>query len=308
MNLNHKRIVNMGIKKRITLIFLLPMLISLIFLEVSAQEDKKISWTKDQTTIDAAKLQGKPGMLYFYSGNRTTSSTDVGEKVKDSLILGLFQETLNNRDVVALSRKFSCFEFNIFSSPRVVTRYDVTIYPVLIFTDPWGNEISRCLGKVSYETLFPLMEMFPEDYSDVLNWAEILDEERENFEALKGMGEFYLNLEAWRISNQFYDRAFETKFVRENEDAYENIILVIGLNELRMRNYEQAQKKFETCLDIITSGKDRDKTLLGLIIAQLGQNNILGAERNLKELKSQFPDSPAIKQAERYIQSVKELK
>ena len=202
MSLIQKRVEKIVMKIWMILFLLLPLLSSFLCAGAPVQEDETIAWIKNQTTIDAAKLTGKPGMLYFYAGQGTTSSNgargDVKSKMeKDSDISKnvLPQETLNNRDVVALSRKFSCFEFNIFSSPRVVTKYDVTIYPVVIFTDPWGNEMSRCLGKVSYETLFPLMEMFPEDYSDVLNWAEILDEDRENFEALKGMGEFYLNLE-----------------------------------------------------------------------------------------------------------------
>ena len=313
MSLIHKRIENTMLKKWMSLFLLLPMLSSFIYAGTPAQEDKKIAWIKNQTIIDAAILRGKPGMLYFYAGLATASSIGAREEVESGEVrdirrVGLSQETLNNRNVVALSRKFSCFEFNLDYSQQIAAQYNVTAYPAVIFTDPWGNEVSLCLGNVSAEMLISFMEIFPEDYSDVLRWKKVLEEDGMDYEALSGMGEFYLNLEVWWKSIEFYNRALETKFVSENEEALENIILVIGLNELRMRNYKEAQNKFESCLDVVADGKERDKALLGLILAQLGQDKIFRAERNLKKLKSQFPDSPAVEQAERYIQSVKDSK
>ena len=313
MSLNFNRREKMVLKKWKSLISLLPIFCSIIFAGAPAQEEYKIAWIENETTIDANSLQGKPGMLYFYGGVRTTSSIGArgdakSVEVKESPRVGLSPETLNNSDVVALSRKFTCFEFNFVYSQKIAALYDVTTYPVVVFTDHWGNEISRCLGNVSAEVLTSFMEIFPEDYSDVLSWAEILKKDKKNFEALKGMGEFYLNLEAWELSNKYYNQARRTQFARENEEALEGIILVVGLNELRLRNYKEAQKLFQSCLTKFADGKDRDKSLLGLIIAQLGQANLLGAERNFEKLRSQFPDSPTVEQAKRYINSVKNLK
>lgn len=311
MSLIQKRVEKTVMKIWMILFLLLPLLSSFLCAGAPAQEDEKIAWIKNQTTIDAAKLTGKPGMLYFYAGQGTTSSIgargDVKSKEDSDISKNVLpQETLNNREVVALSRKFSCFEFNRDNLPQIVAEYDVIAYPVVIFTDPWGNEISRSFGVVSAEILIPFMKIFPEDYSDVHHWKKLLEEDRKDFEALRGMGKFYSNLEAWSISNDYNKRALKTKFVEENEEALEDIILVIGLNELRMRNFKDAQKKFESCLDTITDGKDRDKAFLGLIIAHLGQNKISSAERDLKKLQSQFPLSPAVQQAKRFIQSVKD--
>lgn len=312
MSLNHKRIEK-TVRKWMSLFLLFFMLILNIYAGSLVQEVNKIDWIKSPTTIDAAQLIGKPGMLYFYGGVRTTISPGVRGEVKSDVVkesprIGLSQQTLSDFEVVALSRKFSCFEFNFVYSPKIVAQYDVTTYPVVIFTDHWGNEVSRCLGNVSAEVLTSFMEIFPEDYSKVLSWSKVLIRDRKNFEALKRMGEFYLKLDAWELSNKYYNQARRTKYARDNEEVLEEIILVVGLNELRMRNYQEAQKLFQGCLDRISDGKERDKSLLGLIIAQLGQGNIVGAERNFMKLKSQFPDSPAVKQAERYIQSVRMLK
>lgn len=298
--------------KKWTILFLLiPLLSSFICASSPAQEDETITWIKNQTKIDAAVLMGKPGMLYFYAGQSPTSSFGVREDVESKKTSdipkgSLSHETLNNRDVVAQSRKFLCFEFNRDIHPQIVAQYGVIAYPTVIFTDPWGEEISRSLWMVSAEMLIPFMEIFPEDYSDVLHWKKLLEEDGKYFEALRGMGDFYSDLKAWKISNDYNHRALETKFVKENEEALEDIILVIGLNELRMRDFEDAQKRFEGCLDTITDGKDRDKAFLGLIIAHLGQRKISSAEKNLKKLQSQFPLSPAVQQAKRFIQSVKD--
>ena len=313
MSLIHKRIENKMLKKWMSLFLLLPMLSSFIYAGAQVQEDKKIAWIKNQTKIDAAVLNGKPGMLYFYAGLATVSSIGAKEEVesekdRDIPRIGLSQETLNNRDLVALSRKFTCFEFNLDNSQQISAQYNVTAYPAVIFTDPWGNEVSLSLGNVSAEVLISAMEIFPEDYSDVFRWKKVLEENDRDYEALSGLGRFYLNLEVWWKSIEFYNRALGTKFVKENEEAREKIIFVIGLNQLRMRNYSEAQKLFEDYLDTVSDGKEKDKALLGLILAQLGQDKISGAQRNLKRLKSQFPDSPAVEQAARYIQSVKNSK
>ncbi len=313
MSVNFKRMEKRVLGRWGGPIFLLLFLCFIFSTGAPAQEDVKIVWIENQTTIDAAKLDGKPGMLYFYGGVRTTSSTGKrgdpeSRKVIESPRVGLPQDTLNNGDVVALSRKFSCFAFNFVYSPKITAQFAVTTYPVVIFTDHWGNEVSRCLGNVSAEVLMSAMEIFPDDYADVLNWTEILKKDKKNFEALKGMGDFYQNLDAWELSNKYYKQARRTQFAKVNKETLEDIILVVGLNELRMRNYKEAQKLFQSCLTRIPDGKERDKSLLGLIIAQLGQDNLLSAERNFQKLKSQFPDSPAVDQAERYIQSVKNLK
>lgn len=309
----HKSKENMMLLKWGSLIFLLLIISSIILAGAPEQGDNQIAWIENQVKIDAAKLDGKPGMLYFYGGIRITSPT--GKKgdtesveVKESPRVGLSNVTLNNENIVALSRKFSCFEFNFVYSPKISAQYAVTTYPVVIFTDHWGNEVNRFIGNVPAEKLISYMEIFPEDYSDVLNWTEILKKDRKNFEALKGMGEFYLNLEAWEMSNKYFNQASKTHFAKEHNEALEDIILLTGLNELRMRNYKEAQKLFQSCLIKIPEGKKKDMSLLGLILAQLGQDNLLGAERSFQTLKSQFPDSPAVEQAQRYVQSVKKLK
>jgi tetratricopeptide (TPR) repeat protein len=303
-------IIKKKMKKRMGMVLVLPVLFFVLDAGSPASEEQWIDWIRDQATIDKAALKQKPGMLYFYAD--PTSSVDVAGETErwDPLMvkLGLPEETLSDKDVVALSRNFSCFSINLKLFPHLFTNYDVWVYPTVIFTDPWGNEVSRASGIVSADALIPLMQVFPTDYSAVFIWNGVLEEDEKNFEALKGMAEFYLELGAWEKSNTFFDSALKTRQARESEETRESIMLVIGLNGLRMREYKAAQKTFETSLDLIRDGKERDKILLGLILAQLGQDKIGAAEKYLKKLMSQHPDSPAVRQAERYIQSVKDSK
>lgn len=265
-------------------------------------EESRINWVI-LNTIDSTSLNGKPAMLYFYASSVKSFKPDE-EGQRPIVRRHIPAEVMLNENVVNLSRKFVCVGIDFDNRPYLFAKYGVVIFPTVIFTDPWGNVVSRCAGFVSAAVLISLMEAFPTDFTNAIQWNELLEKDKNNFEALNGMASFYLNLKAWELSNQYYNRALKTENVQEDQELKEGIMLVIGLNELRMKDYKKAQKAFENCLEGIQQGKESDKAMLGMIIAQLGQGKISNAKRTLAGLKSQYPDSPAILQAERYIQSV----
>lgn len=276
-----------------------------IALNTGASQEKKINWIRYDRTIEDFEFKGKPGLLFFSVSSQRYDRSSMTETREDlRAIVKLPTSPKISNDFIAQSRKFSCFYINIDYNPQLAVKYGVMASPTLIFTDPWGNVISRYTGFVSLDALVPVMEAFPADFSQMVEWKAVLDNDSQNYEALSGMASFYLKLKAWELSNQYYNKALKTENVKEDQELKEGIMLVIGLNELRMKDYKKAQKAFENCLEGIQQGKEGDKAMLGMIIAQLGQGKISNAKRTLAGLKSQYPDSPAILQAERYIQSV----
>ena len=276
-----------------------------IALNTGASQEKKINWIRYDKTIEVSEFREKPGLLFFSVSSQMYDRSSMIETREDlRAIVNLPTSPKISEDFITQSRKFSCFYINIDYRPQLAVKYGVMASPTVIFTDPWGNEMSRYTGFVSVDALVPVMEAFPADFSQMVEWRAVLDKDSNNYEALNGMASFYLNLKAWELSNQYYNKALKTENVQEEQELKEGIMLVIGLNELRMKDYKKAQKAFESCIEGIEQGKESDKAMLGMIIAQLGQGKISNAKRTLAGLKSQFPDSPAILQAERYIQSV----
>jgi thioredoxin-like negative regulator of GroEL len=269
-------------------------------------EENRINWLI-LNTVDATSLNGKPGMLYFYASSvKSFSPTEQGQRpiVRRHIPF----EVMSNENVVALSRKFVCVGIDFDYRPHLFAKFGVVTFPTVIFTDPWGNVVSRCTGFVSADVLISLMKVFPTDFTKAIQWNETLEKDKKSFEALNGMADFYFNLKAWELSNQFYNKALKTENAQENQEVKESILLVIGLNELRMKDYKKAQRAFENCIKEVRQGKESDKAMLGMIIAQLGQGKISNAEKTLTGLKSRYPESPAILQAERYIRSVRNSK
>lgn len=293
--------------KRVWLCVLIFIFSHVLFSDQS--EENKINWIRYDKTIKVSEFRGKPGLLFFTVRSPRYSGGSFPETREDlRAIVNIATSSKISEDFIAQSRKFSCFFINIDNRPQIAVKYGVMASPTVIFTDPWGNVMSRYTGFVSFDTLVPGMEVFPADFSQIDEWRAALDKDSKNYEALNGMAVFYLNLKAWELSNQYYNKALKTENAQGNQEVKESIMLVVGLNELRMKDYKKAQKAFESCLKGVSQGKESDKAMLGMIIAQLGQGKISNAKRTLDELKSQYPDSPAILQAERYIKSVIKVK
>lgn len=284
-------------KKRMTRL-ITPFIFLFIALVLTASQKKEIDWQTDFIkAIYVAKEQEKPVMIDFWaSWCPPCRKMDL--------------EVWPRADVVALSRKFVCISVDVDRNKSLASKYGIKAIPSLIFTDPLGKEINRRVGYVQAKKLMSLMlghlmKAYPSDFSSVNKWNAILKKDSKNFEGLFGIAEFYGQLGVVNLSNRYYKRALKAKEAKQNPEVKENLMLKIGLNYLKIKKYKDAGKTYEKCLKEVQNGKWPDKTLLGLIMAQLGQGKIADAEKTFVRLQSQYPDSPAIQLAAKTMQKAK---
>ncbi len=110
------------------------------------------------------------------------------------------------------------------------------------------------------------------------------------------------------LSTIFFKRALKTKEVALDKQARENILISIGLNHLKTKDYDDARKIFETCLKEIPNGAQVDTAFLGIVTAQLNKGKIKDAEKTLEQFKASYPNSPVIQQAEQMLQQTANVK
>jgi thioredoxin-like negative regulator of GroEL len=265
---------------------------------LTASQKREIDWqTNFNEAIELAKEQGKPVMIDFWA-------------IWCPPCRKMDMEVWPDAEVIALSRKFVCIKVDIDRNKSLASNYGIRAIPTLIFTDPLGKKTKKRVGYVLAKKLVPLMlrllmKANPSDFSSVNKWKAILKKDGKNFEGLFGVAEFYRQLGVVNLSNRYYKRALKAEEAKQNPGLKEDLMLKIGLNYLNIKKYKNAGKTFEKCLKEVQNGKWPDKTLLGLIMAQLGQDKIADAEKTFARLQSQYPDSKATQQAAKTIQIVK---
>jgi thiol-disulfide isomerase/thioredoxin len=259
----------------------------------TAGQNKQIEWKKDyDEAIKLAKELGKPVMIEFWA-----SWCGPCQRMD--------REVWPHPEVVAESKKFVCIAVDVDRDGAVAAQYQARAIPTIVFADPWGNELSRQIGYAYPGDLTRTMKAFPSDFSGLSQWAPLLKEDDKNWEALCGVGAFYRQTGAWDLSNRYFKQALSTEAAKTDPALKENLLLTIGLNHLKLRDFKAARKSFEKCLKEVPSGSQCDVILLGLCTAQLQEGKIADAEKTFAQLKSQYPDSPAVEKAAKNLEAVK---
>jgi len=256
-------------------------------------EESKIEWKIDfDEALDLAKEKGKPVMIDFWA-------TWCGPCKQ------MNQEVWPEATVVNLSEKFICIAVDVDRHKSIKNRYRIEVVPTLVFTDPWGGELARRTGYVPLPQMVSMMEAWPSDFSGMKKWMELLEKDNKNLQGLFGMGEFYYKLDIPDLSNDYFKKALKTKEAKQNLEAQEGILLGMGMNHLKSKNFNVARKLFEKSLKEVPEGSLCDKVLLGLVIVHLRLGKIEEAEKTFARLKAKYPNSQAVRQAAKNIDAMK---
>jgi thiol-disulfide isomerase/thioredoxin len=259
----------------------------------SAATGGRIDWQKNyDEALKLAKQTGRPMMIDFWaSWCGPCKSMDL--------------EVWPDSDVVALSQKFVCLSIDIDVNPSLASFFRAHAVPTLVFADPWGNELGRHEGFLRAKDLARMMNGLPKDFSELIELGAVVEKDGNNTQALSGMAVFYSKRGAFDTSNRYYERALKTDQARKNGEMRESIFLSMGLNQLKMKKYNDAKKTFERCIKDCPNGNKCDSALLGIVTAQLYQGKIGDAEKTYEQLKTRYPDSPATVQAAQNLQQMK---
>jgi thioredoxin-like negative regulator of GroEL len=207
-------------------------------------------------------------------------------------------------EIVEVSRKFVCVSLNFDQRGPETARYKVDRIPAVAVTDSWGNLLASKFGfgPGTARSLTQILQAIPADFSPISEWNDILARDRDNSIALIKVGDFYREHGIMDLSTAFFKRALKTHDVAEDQKARESILITIGLNHLKSKNYDDARKIFETCLKEIPNGDQVDTAFLGIMTAQINKRKVKDAEKTLAQFRTSYPNSPVIQQAEQMLQ------
>ena len=258
-----------------------------------------VEWHKDFAAArEIARRTGKPMLVDF-----------VADWCKPCVEMS--QVFWPRRDIVELSKKFVCVKLNFDDRGPELSRFRVDRIPAVVFADSWGNPLSTKIGfgfGNRDEVLPRMMQAVPPDFSPLNDWNATLERDKNNVAALTGVARFYRESGLLDVSNTFLERALKTKELASDLKTREGILIEVGINQLKLKEYDEARKTFEQCLKEVPDGTRGDTALLGVLTAQLNKKKFADAEKTFERLKSGHPNSPAVGQAEQLLQQARSLK
>jgi thiol-disulfide isomerase/thioredoxin len=212
--------------------------------------------------------------------------------------------------VVELSKNFVAVSLDFDDRGPEISRYQVRSIPAVVLTDPWGNLLTSRFGYSPrlVSPLIQILQAVPKDFSPINEWNNLLEREKDNPAALVGIAEFYRQRGVLDLSNSYFKRALKTKEMDANLKARGKILIAMGINSLRVNDYDEARRNFERYLREIPHGEQGDTALLGILTAHLNKKKLSEAEKTLGQLKASYPRSPIIKQGEQLFQQATNLK
>jgi thiol-disulfide isomerase/thioredoxin len=261
-------------------------------------QDTKIEWHKDfKKAQELARSTGKPMLLDFVA--------DWCEPCKE-----MGRTFWPKPEIVELSKKFVCVSMAYDDRGPEISRYRVNSIPAVVFTDPWGNLLTARFGfgPRSAAPLTQIIHAVPSDFSPIDEWNALLAREKDNPIALTKIGGFYREHNILDISTSFFKLALKTKEMDADLKGREDLLIAIGVNYLKAKDYDDAQKAFETALKEVANGAQADKALLGILTALLNKKKLNEGEKTLARLKTTCPNSPLIVQGEKLLQQVRSQK
>lgn len=211
---------------------------------------------------------------------------------------------------VELAKKFVCVRLDFDRRGPEVATYKVDAIPAVVFADSWGNSLAVKIGFRFQDSpmLLQLMQAMPEDFSPINEWNSILERDRENYNALAKVGGFYLSRNAPDLSLLYFKRALKTKGIEADPTVRENVLIAIGISQLRQRDYEGAKKSFESYLKEVPGGSHSGTAYVGILTSLLNRKKFDEAQKTLEQLKAAHAGSPLISQAEELFRQARSSK
>ena len=201
--------------------------------------------------------------------------------------------------------KFVCVSVDVDKDPGTAMKYGANSIPLIVLTDPWGNPISKHTGYLRAPELVDWIDAFPDDFSEVLEQIGVADADPNAVDAMTQVAEFYTRAGALEMSRKYYDRALKAAPVKTDVRKREDVLIALGLSNLKLGDYGASRRTFERCLKECAGGSKRDVALLGLTTSQLRQGKMKEAEQTLAILQSEFPSSAATVQARKNVEAIR---
>ena len=177
-------------------------------------------------------------------------------------------EVYTNGDVVQAAKPFFSVRINSDNKPVEARKYRITALPTLVFTDSYGNELFRYIGSMNAKPLTELLQALPHDVTEFNRLSQVLARDKNNFEALEGMGTNLRAAGLFRASNDYYGRALQRSEAKTNPTKKQSILSDIGANYLDVKEGKHAANVFDKCLKEFPTSPRKQEWVLNLMQAR----------------------------------------
>lgn len=225
----------------------------LLFFPAAFVVSQENEWGNDlDRGLQTAKESGRPVLIDFWA-----SWCQPCKAMETQL--------WNTPDGKKLTSKFTLVRLNFDTATAAIRKYHVVSVPTVIFTDSWGNQLTRLAGFEGPSPYLRAMTVVPADLKPLDSWQEALSKNSKDVEALRSIARFYYEAGAFDFSNKYYDKAagHTTSSAEKNE-----ILISIGWNYLKLKDFKNAQDVFADCLEQ-ENVVSRDVALFGIVVSSL---------------------------------------
>ena len=206
-------------------------------------------------------------------------------------------------DVIEFSKRFICVKVDFDRSSKLKSKYKIKAIPFVIATDPWGMEIASERGfDGTGRRLMMRLKYVPTDFSDIRPFKNVLETDKKNIHALKGIIEFYQSKKLYYSSNVFLKQLFKNS---EDFTKREGLMIKYGFNYLRLGMHKKAGGAFKKFVKRFPESKSMDRILYGQVIMHTQKKKMKKAKKVLVELNSRFPESKYVGFARNTIAKVR---
>jgi hypothetical protein len=183
-------------------------------------------------------------------------------------------------------------------------RYQVRVFPTLLITDPWGNEIVRAVHFTPHAKMLPILKAIPADFAPLAAHGEALARDGEDVAALVGAARFYEGVRLGVVSDRYYERALATAALKGDVSRRHDLAIARAANLLKLDRPGEAAKVFETALEEAPSSPRAELLLLGQVMAAVQGGQRKPAERAYEKLRERFPGSAATARAAEHLKAL----
>lgn len=184
------------------------------------------------------------------------------------------KEVYSSPEFEQASARFLLVRIDVDKENAAARKYNVITLPTIVFADSYGNELFRHAGYLGAQPLLEVAAALPGNVAEFNRWNRILSADRNNFDALIGLGDALREAKLYRASIEYYVRALQRHEGRTNLDKREAILNHLGLNFLTLRDAKHAAAIFEKCLKEFPNSSRKGEWMLHLGEAySLGDKN-----------------------------------
>jgi thioredoxin-like negative regulator of GroEL len=222
----------------------------------AAPANAEVHWYKTiEEGTAAARELNKPLLVDFWAD--WCAACNVMEK-----------DVYPTAEFAAASAPFVLVRIDADHRTDLARKYNVGALPMLLFTDSYGGEIFRHSGFLDVRPFAELLKSLPHDVSTFNGLTRVLAQNKDDFEALAGMGRALRAANLYRTSIDYYTKALQRREAKADPARREVILSSLGANYLDVKEGKRAADVFQRCLKEFPASERRSEWTAGLTQAR----------------------------------------